>query len=285
MGDPSTSKTMKVAFVLVAVCLAQAMAMPMNGDVELLDEVSGLMPNGDDEATVEAEVDKDIQADVDKDDMGESTKLSKGATDWEKNTVAAINGMSDSEIKKNEAAPQDKLSAQFAADVANAEKVMKAPKAKKSEKLKIEQEANAALDNPAAKKELKKLAAKAELDISSVVIPDSLIQKAEQDNLGEDDLDDNLKLVSGSDADIMKQINEQIGQSVSAQLGEGVSKTKADTSQPQLMNKFEQDAQEASKFLMNQKKGNMSKSTAKAQIKADLANAQHALGEAQEGTH
>jgi len=162
---------------------------------------------------------------------------------------------------------------------------MKAPKAKKSEKLKIEQEANAALDNPAAKKELKKLAAKAELDISSVVIPDSLIQKAEQDNLGEDDLDDNLKLVSGSDADIMKQINEQIGQSVSAQLGEGVSKTKADTSQPQLMNKFEQDAQEASKFLMNQKKGNMSKSTAKAQIKADLANAQHALGEAQEGTH
>jgi len=259
--------------------------MPMNGDVELLDEASGLMPNGDDEATVEAEVDKDIQADVDKDDMGESTKLSKGATDWEKNTVAAINGMSDSEIKKNEAAPQDKLSAQFAADVANAEKVMKAPKAKKSEKLKIEQEANAALDNPAAKKELKKLAAKAELDISSVVIPDSLIQKAEQDNLGEDDLDDNLKLVSGSDADIMKQINEQIGQSVSAQLGEGVSKTKADTSQPQLMNKFEQDAQEASKFLMNQKKGNMSKSTAKAQIKADLANAQHALGEAQEGTH
>merc|ERR1719502_520278 len=262
---------MKVAFVLVAVCLAQAMAMPMNGDVELLDEASGLMPNGDDEATVEAEVDKDIQADVDKDDMGESTKLSKGATDWEKNTVAAINGMSDSEIKKNEAAPQDKLSAQFAADVANAEKVMKAPKAKKSEKLKIEQEANAALDNPAAKKELKKLAAKAELDISSVVIPDSLIQKAEQDNLG-----DNLKLVSGSDADIMKQINEQIGQSVSAQLGEGVSKTKADTSQPQLMNKFEQDAQEASKFLMSQKKGNMSKSTAKAQIKADLANAQHA---------
>jgi len=253
--------------------------------VELLDEASGLMPNGDDEATVEAEVDKDIQADVDKDDMGESTKLSKGATDWEKKTVAAINGMSDSEIKKNEAAPQDKLSAQFAADVANAEKVMKAPKAKKSEKLKIEQEANAALDNPAAKKELKKLAAKAELDISSVVIPDSLIQKAEQDNLGEDDLDDNLKLVSGSDADIMKQINEQIGQSVSAQLGEGVSKTKADTSQPQLMNKFEQDAQEASKFLMNQKKGNMSKSTAKAQIKADLANAQHALGEAQEGTH
>merc|ERR1712159_289181 len=98
-----TSKTMKVAFVLVAVCLAQAMAMPMNGDVELLDEASGLMPNGDDEATVEAEVDKDIQADVDKDDMGESTKLSKGATDWEKNTVAAINGMSDSEIK-NEAA-------------------------------------------------------------------------------------------------------------------------------------------------------------------------------------
>merc|ERR1711907_348385 len=177
----STSKTMKVAFVLVAVCLAQAMAM--NGDVELLDEVSGLMPNGDDEATVEAEVDKDIQADVDKDDMGESTKLSKGATDWEKNTVAAISGMSDSEIKKNEAAPQDKLSAQFAADVANAE-----------------------LDNPAAKKELKKLAAKAELDISSVVIPDSLIQKAEQDNLGEDDLDDNLKLVSGSDADIMKQM-------------------------------------------------------------------------------
>merc|ERR1711907_540965 len=253
----STSKTMKVAFVLVAVCLAQAMAM--HGDVELLDEASGLMPNGDDEATVEAEVDKDIQADVDKDDMGESTKLSKGATDWEKNTVAAINGMSDSEIKKNEAAPQDKLSAQFAADVANAEKVMKAPKAKKSEKLKIEQEANAALDNPAAKKELKKLAAKAELDISSVVIPDSLIQKAEQDNLGEDDLDDNLKLVSGSDADIMKQINEQIGQSVSAQLGESVSKTKADTSQPQLMNKFEQDAQEASKFLMNQKKGNMSK--------------------------
>merc|ERR1712224_496250 len=253
----STSKTMKVAFVLVAVCLAQAMAM--HGDVELLDEASGLMPNGDDEATVEAEVDKDIQADVDKDDMGESTKLSKGATDWEKNTVAAINGMSDSEIKKNEAAPQDKLSAQFAADVANAEKVMKAPK---------------------AKKELKKLAAKAELDISSVVIPDSLIQKAEQDDLGEDDLDDNLKLVSGSDADIMKQINEQIGQSVSAQLGEGVSKTKADTSQPQLMNKFEQDAQEASKFLMNQKKGNMSKSTAKAQIKADLANAQHALGEA-----
>merc|ERR1711937_1092970 len=249
----STSKTMKVAFVLVAVCLAQAMAMPMNGDVELLDEVSGLMPNGDDEATVEAEVDKDIQADVDKDDMGESTKLSKGATDWEKKTVAAINGMSDSEIKKNEAAPQDKLSAQFAADVANAEKVMKAPKAKKSEKLKIEQEANAALDNPAAKKELKKLAAKAELDISSVVIPDSLIQKAEQDNLGEDNLNDNLKLVSGSDAEIMKQINEQIGQSVSAQLGEG-----------------------ASKFLMNQKKGNMSKSTAKAQIKADLANAQHA---------
>merc|ERR1711988_751403 len=86
----STSKTMKVAFVLVAVCLAQAMAMPMNGDVELLDEASSLMPNGDDEATVEAEVDKDIQADVDKDDMGEPTKLSKGATDWEKNTVAAI---------------------------------------------------------------------------------------------------------------------------------------------------------------------------------------------------
>merc|ERR1719247_3038918 len=143
---------MKVAFVLVAVCLAQAMAMPMNGDVELLDEASGLMPNGDDEATVEAEVDKDIQSDVNKDDVGESTKLSKGATDWEKNTVAAINGMSDSEIKKNEAAPQDKISAQFAADVANAEKVMKAPKAKKSEKLKIEQEANAALDNPTAKK-------------------------------------------------------------------------------------------------------------------------------------
>jgi len=276
----------KFAALLLAVCLAMATAMPMKGDVELLDEASGLMPSSDDEATVEAEVDKDIEADVRMNDMGEAPKLGKDSDDWEKKTVAAINGMSSSEIKKSEAAPQDKLSAQFASDVATAQKVMSGPKAKKTKQLKIDEEANAALANPKAAKELKSMAAKAELEISSMVIPNALIQEGkDEDDLGEDDLEDNLKLVSGSDADIMKEINEQIGAKVSTQLGESVSKTKSDTSKPGLMNKFEQDTQEASKFLMNKDKfAHMSKAAARAQVKKDLASAQHELGEAQ-GAH
>lgn len=240
----------------------------------LVDEGSELLPNNDDEATVEAEVNKDIQQDANMDRMGESPQLKKDASDWEKKTVAAIAAMSKTQGKAT--AENDQLSKKFAQDIHQAEKVVKGPKVKKVQELKIDQEADAALANPNAAKELKAQAEQAERDMATSFIPVSLIQ--EPDDLGEDDLSANVKLTSGSESKIMKAINDQIGEQVSAKLGQ-----LPNTVEPELMQRFEQDKEDASKFLMQSKhksKAAEAKEEARKKVEAELKSASVSLGEA-----
>merc|ERR1712196_136228 len=84
-------------------------------------------------------------------------------------------------------------------------------------------------------------------------IPISLLQTPEDvqdigEDVDEDDVEgENLHLVSGSDDDVMKTINQQIGEAVSAKLGA----IPADTSQQAMLDKLEKDKQEASQELQS----------------------------------
>lgn len=269
---------MRIAALVAALVVAQCGALPLAGENVLLqlDSASGLLPNADDEATVDAEVNQAIQRDVNMDTMaklGEAPKISKNANHWEKNTMAQINAMSASEVAKAKSSTPDKLSSQFAADIQKAKKVMNVPHAKKSKKRMIDQEVHNALTSPKSAKQLSKLAEQAEMDFHAVS-PVALLQEEDQsDDIGEDEVeDDNLRLMSGSNADIMKQINAQIGNMVTSKLGS----MPIDTSETANLDKFEKDRQGAAEFLQSKP---LDKEAAKKKIEEELKAAQKDLGE------
>merc|ERR1719409_187921 len=268
---------MRLVFALAFVALAAA--APLSGDVAMLEESDGLLPKADDEATIDAEVNQAIQQDVNMDTtakLGEVPKLGEGATTWEKKAMAQINSMSSSEIAKTKQAAPSKLDSKFAADIANAEKVMHKPGAKKTKKSMINSAVKKALANPKQAAQLKKAARQAELDF---VNPVALVEEKEEPNdIGEDEVeDDHLKLLSGSDSDVMKSINEQIGTMVSDQLGT----MPADTSAAATLDKLEKDKQQASQFLDDKAKSDQAKADAKKKVEEELKSASEDLGESQ----
>jgi len=273
---------MRIVSLVVAVLAAQCAAMPLSGENGvLLQENGGLLPKTDDVATVEAEVDQAIRHDVNMDNMaklGEAPKLDKDASSWEKKAMSQINAMSASEIAKSQSAAPDKLSAKFAADVKHAAKVMHAPGAKKTKKTMIGEEVHQALSNPKDAKKLKKVAEQAELDFNSAPVA-FLQEQREPDDIGEDEIeDDHLHLLSGSAADVMKSINEQIGNMVNTKLGA----MPADTSGAVNLDKFEKDRQGAAEFLSTKPVDKyLAKKNAKKKIEAELKAAQQDLGESQ----
>ena len=120
-------------------------------------------------------------------------------------------------------------------------------KAKKSE---IEMAADKALADPAEHKALREAGEKAELDYNTM-IPSamSLLQEGPED--GADDLGESeFALMGGSDNDVAKAINDQINGQVSNQLGQ----IPTDTGDVDVLQKFEQDQQQASEFVMAQEK-------------------------------
>jgi len=271
---------MKLLLYLVCALAAhQCAAAPLEGDVAMLEESDGLLPKADDEATINAEVNQAIQQDVNMDGtakLGEIPKLGEGANSWEKKAMAQINSMSSSEIAKTKQAAPSKLDSKFAADIANAEKVMHKPGAKKTKKSMINSAVKKALANPKQAAKLKEAARQAEMDF---VNPVALVEEKEEPNdIGEDEVDDDhLALMSGDDSDVMKSINEQIGTMVSDKLGN----MPADTAAAATLDKFEKDKQMASEFLADKAKRDQAKADAKKKVEEELKSAQQDLGESQ----
>ena len=100
---------------------------------------------------------------------------------------------------------------QFKADVANAKNAIKSPMKRAADKTEVEKEADAALADPKAAAELKAEGEKAELAMQeSLPGAMSLLQEAPEDNADEDlgESDEEFSLMSGSDDDVAKQIND-----------------------------------------------------------------------------
>jgi len=215
-------RIMRVCCAVILALATQCVALPLFGDdaVMLQESGGGLLPKADDAATVEAEVNQAIQQDVNMgtaEKLGEAPKLGARASTWEKRAMAQINAMSASEIDKSRTAAPDKLSAKFAADVKQASKVLHQPVAKKTKKSMIRDEVAKALASPKQAQKLKQAARQAELDFAN--IPVALVQEQEEPNIGEDAEDDSLHLMDGSDSDVMKAINQQIGTMANDKLG------------------------------------------------------------------
>merc|ERR1711939_526743 len=147
------------------------------------------------------------------------------------------------------------LTSKFQSDIAEAKRQMAGPQKKADTESEIEKEADEALKDPERAQKLKQDAEKAELDIESGgAIPMSFLQEesdtddaadiGEDDEFGDDE--DSFALMGGSTADVEKAINAQISQKVNLQLGSipDVSAQDGDA-----LNRFEQDKQEAAKFL------------------------------------
>merc|ERR1712167_550016 len=121
-----------------------------------------------------------------------------------------------------------------------------------------------ALANPKQAAKLKEAARQAEMDF---VNPVALVEEKEEPNdIGEDEVDDDhLALMSGDDSDVMKSINEQIGNMA------------ADTAAAATLDKFEKDKQMASEFLADKAKRDQAKAEAKKKIEAMLKASSEAL--------
>lgn len=237
--------------------VAQAAALPLAGDEA--DAPIGMFSSDDDEATLTAELDKAIgrvQMGMSANDLGDSASVedSAGATDWGKKAANEIENMSKSEMAEIGSVAgisgDDKLLSQFKKDVEDAKARQGKPAKLKAKKSEIEMAADKALADPAEHKALRAAGEKAELDYNTM-IPSamSLLQEGPED--GADDLGESeFALMGGSDNDVAKAINDQINGQVSNQLGQ----IPTDTGNVDVLQKFEQDQQQASEFVMAQDK-------------------------------
>lgn len=279
---------------MIGVCLALTTALPvtkpdpelafLSDVVDLVQTAADLFPESDDEKTVESEVDAAIQHDVNLDDIGETSHVSDGGSEWAKEAKQQIAAMSQSEINKVKSAESDdKITAKLEADVKEAKANMQAPNAKKEKQLEIDKEATAALKDPKNAKALQDAATEAELEMQSGAEPVSLIDEHspnENEDIGEDDDDEfgtaGLNLMGGSDADVMKQINAQIGAKVSNEIGN----IPTNTMDTPTLKKLQEDKAQAEQFLDTRQK---SESVA-AKIKDSLIAAKKAMASAEEAS-
>merc|ERR1711998_199729 len=276
MGISRSMRLLQCVFVLLFV--AYGLALPLEGETtSLLDAANGMLPQSDDESTVEAEVSEAIQHDVDM-NVGESRAHEAKGNAWERKAVEAIDQMSSKEISQTNTASDDKLTAKLEADVKQAKAALAGPQKKKEEKLEVDKEAAQAMKDPKQAKKLRAAATQAELEMQATSLPVTLIDESSQgDDLGEDDFGaDNLRLMDGSDSDIMKAIEQQIGSEVSKQIG----KVPANTMDTATLKQLQQDKTNAEKFLDQKQKED--KAAAAAKIKAQLEAAQEEMAKAQD---
>lgn len=271
--------------LLAAIVVAQAVALPLADDDAQLQ--TSMFNAGDDEATLTQEVNEAIngvqtglQSGT---DLGESDAVGEaGTTDWGKKAKAEIEAMSKSELSEiTNVGDDDQLTQQFKLDVERAQQATHQKVSMKPSETAVEKAANAALKDPKAAAALKADAEKAEMDISTF-IPSaaSLLQEAPDDGANDLGESDSVGLMSGSDADVAKMINEQISAQVNNQLG-AISTNSGDAD---MLTKFEQDKAQAAEFLeakaVAKKKAASSK--AAAAVKAMLAEAQQHMDSSQE---
>lgn len=285
-----------------ALAVSMVLSFPLQGEeTQLIQESSGMFPSGDDESTVSAEINEAIQHDVNMDavndmgnDMGLGESLKSGATSWEKKAAAAINAMSRTELAKVQPVQDDALTAKFDMDIKQAKVAMAGPEKKVTTESKIEQEADEALKDPKSADKLRKEAAQAEMDMASgigIITPTAFIQEGaskdtDTEDIGEsdddfegddEDEDDGMALMGGSDADVAKAINAQISQSVNSQLGSIPSVAEDGAA----LQKFEEDKMDAAKFLEEKSKAKQDKKDANEEIKKKLAEAMASLTKSQ----
>jgi|ERR1711937_79276 len=271
------------ALALVALCVANVMAMPIEGDFDA--GFNPAMVDAPDEMNEQAQIEKAISAaelGMDASDtksLGESSAVSDdGDIDWAKKTTAEIQHMSTSELAMVPKEDDDKLIDQFKADVQNAKNAVETPQKRLATKTEVTAEATAAEHNTQLEAELRKKGEEAELDMQeSIQLPSamSLLQEAPENDadmdLGESD-EENFALMDGSDDDVAKQINEQISSQVQAQLGE--TDTDAVTGDVDLMKRFEADKASASQFVETEATEKAKQDKAKNAIKKALEEAQ-----------
>merc|ERR1719353_1044057 len=243
--------------LVLVLLVAQAAALPLAGDEA--NAPIGMFSSDDDEATLTAELDKAIgrvQMGMSANDLGDSASVegSAGATDWGKKAANEIENMSKSEMAEIGSVAgisgDDKLLSQFKKDVEDAKAHQGKPAKLKAKKSEIEMAADKALADPAEHKALREAGEKAELDYNTMIpSATSLLQEGPED--GADDLGESeFALMGGNDNDVAKAINEQINGQVSNQLGQ----IPTDTGSVDVLQKFEQDQQQASEFVMAQDK-------------------------------
>jgi len=283
MGKP----LMRALFaVLAAALVAQAVALPLEGgEAEL---PTTMFNAGDDEATLTQEVNAAIgrvQTGMSagaETNLGESAAVNEaGTTDWGKKAQAEIDAMSKSEL--SEIAPSDnddELTQQFKMDIQNAQRASHKKVSMKPSETAVEQAAAAALKDPKAAASLRAEAEKAELDVSTFIpSATALLQEEPEDDadLGESA---GVGLMSGSDSDVAKMINEQITAQVNNQLGA----IPGDVGSTDMLTQFEQDKAQASEFLeaKDKAKKKAASDKAAAAVKAMLAEAQQHMKSSQE---
>merc|ERR1712159_626493 len=264
----STTMMRSLTLALVALAVANVMALPLAGD----EAPNAMFDDNDDDATLMAEMNKAIgrvQMGMSPDDLGESATVDEaGETDWGKRAKNEIDSMSRSEMAMVPKIGDDRLIDQFKADVANAKNAIKSPMKRQREKAEVEKEAAAALADPKAEAELKAEGEKAELAMQeSLPGAMSLLQEAPEDNADEDlgESDEEFSLMSGSDDDVAKQINDQL------------SSIDTETGSEDVLEKFEKDKAQASQFVEAKAAEDAKKKKAKAAALKALAEAREAM--------
>merc|ERR1711871_1846388 len=275
MGEIDTMMR-SLTLALVALAVANVMALPLAGD----EAPNAMFDDNDDDATVMAEMSKAIgrvQMGMSPNDLGESATVDEaGETDWAKRAKNEIDSMSQSEMAMVPKIGDDRLVDQFKADVANAKNAIKSPMKRAADKTEVEKEADAALADPKAAAELKAEGEKAELAMQeSLPGAMSLLQEAPEDNADEDlgESDEEFSLMSGSDDDVAKQINDQISSQVANQLGS----IDTETGSEDVLEKFEKDKAQAAEFVEAKAAEDAKKKKAKAAAMKALAEAREAM--------
>merc|ERR1711871_1798866 len=269
MGRSTTPMMRSLTLALVALAVANVMALPLAGD----EAPNAMFDDNDDDATVMAEMSKAIgrvQMGMSPNDLGESATVDEaGETDWAKRAKNEIDSMSQSEMAMVPKIGDDRLVDQFKADVANAKNAIKSPMKRAADKTEVEKEADAALADPKAAGEKAELAMQESLPGAM-----SLLQEAPEDNADEDlgESDEEFSLMSGSDDDVAKQINDQISSQVANQLGS----IDTETGSEDVLEKFEKDKAQASQFVEAKAAEDAKKKKAKAAALKALAEARDA---------
>ena len=169
---------------------------------------------------------------------------------------------------------------QFKADVQNAKNAVKVPAARKAEKTAVEKKATSAMHDAKSEARLKAEGERAEVAMQEP-LPSavSFIQEGPEDDadqdLGESDEED-FSLMSGSDDDVAKQINDQITSQVSNQLGS----IDTEAGDENVLKTFEQDKAQASVFLESKAAEEKKKAAATAAAMKALAEAREAMAKA-----
>jgi len=237
-----------------------------------------LIPDSDDESTVEAEVNAAISHDVNLDSMGQDVgeSMDEHASSWEKKAAADINVMSRDALKRVHVAENDPVVDKFQQDIQAAKMAIATPKQRKvSTETDLEREADEALKDPKKAKELEEESAQAEMDLAG---PMSFLEEDEDVDFTDDEDDvDGLALMGGSDADVEKAIMGQITNKVNTQLGS----MPVNTGTTEDLAKFTQDKAEAAQFISSHDPAAQAKVEAQMKIKEELKQAQAALSTSQ----